>query len=96
MGICSVKTGAVVKQRLFDDLLQYTCLHCDLGETVSRQKSNVTGSPRPYQPDLARSDFFISPDIKIKMKVHPPDAIELVVGESQELIKVLASTNLEE
>ena len=59
--------------------------------------NNMTVTPHPpYSHDLAPSDFFILPKLKIKLKRRRFQTLEEIQGESQAVLNTLRENNFQE
>jgi hypothetical protein len=50
----------------------------------------------PYSPDLASRDFFLCPDMKMKLKGHRFDTTEEIQAESQRVLDTLTERDFQE
>jgi histone-lysine N-methyltransferase SETMAR len=64
---------------------------------ISLADNNMTVVPHPpYSPDLARSNFFLFPKLKMKLKGRRFQRVEAIQAESQAVLNTLRENDFQE
>ena len=73
----------------------YAPAHTSLFVRYFLTSRNITVIPQPYSPDLAPSDFFLFPKMKLRLKGRRFDTTEEIHAESQEIINIVTFKNFQ-
>ena len=73
----------------------YAPAHTSLFVRYFLTSRNITVIPQPYSPDLAPSDFFLFPKMKLRLKGRRFGTTEEIHAESQEIINIVTFKNFQ-